>query len=114
MEICDPFANDGSLLSDASTNCHRQSCQFSRHFARMLYAPLADLARVFPLPWSHYVQLIGHSRSSEAFAFYQAEAIRGGWSVRQLRRQMDSQFYERTALSKNKTKMLREGNRCPP
>jgi predicted nuclease of restriction endonuclease-like (RecB) superfamily len=70
---------------------------------------LADLARVFPLPWSHYVQLIGHSRSSEAFAFYQAEAIRGGWSVRQLRRQMDSQFYERTALSKNKTKMLREG-----
>lgn len=70
---------------------------------------LADLARAFPLPWSHYVQLIGHSRSPEAFAFYQAEALRGGWSVRQLRRQMDSQFYERTALSKNKTKMLRDG-----
>lgn len=70
---------------------------------------LSDLARAFPLPWSHYVELIGHSRSPEAFAFYQAEAIRGGWSVRQLRRQMDSQFYERTALSKNKTKMLRDG-----
>jgi predicted nuclease of restriction endonuclease-like (RecB) superfamily len=75
------------------------------------YSPLAvaDLARAFPLPWSHYVQLISHSRSPEAFAFYQAKALRGGWSVRQLRRQMDSQFYERTALSKNKTKMLREG-----
>jgi len=70
---------------------------------------LADLARAFPLPWSHYVELIGHSRSPEAFAFYQAEALRGGWSVRQLRRQMDSQFYERTALSKNKAKMLRDG-----
>lgn len=70
---------------------------------------LADLARAFPLPWSHYVQLISHSRSPEAFAFYQVEALRGGWSVRQLRRQMDSQFYERTALSKNKTKMLQEG-----
>ncbi len=69
---------------------------------------LAELARAFPLPWSHYVQLISHSRSSEAFAFYHAEALRGGWSVRQLRRQMDSQFYERTALSKNKTKLLRE------
>ncbi len=75
---------------------------------------LADLARAFPLPWSHYVQLIGHSRSPEAFVFYQTEAIRGGWSVRQLRRQMDSQFYERTALSKNKTKMLREGTVAQP
>ena len=75
---------------------------------------LADLARAFPLPWSHYVELIGHSRSPEAFAFYQAEALRGGWSVRQLRRQMDSQFYERTALSKNKAKMLREGSDSQP
>jgi hypothetical protein len=39
---------------------------------------LAGLARAFPLSWSHYVQLIGHSRSPEAFAFYQAEALRGG------------------------------------
>ncbi|MFZ4776827.1 MAG: PDDEXK nuclease domain-containing protein [Terrimicrobiaceae bacterium] len=75
---------------------------------------LADLARAFPLPWSHYVELIGHSRSPEAFSFYQAEALRGGWSVRQLRRQMDSQFYERTALSKNKAKLLRDGSASRP
>jgi predicted nuclease of restriction endonuclease-like (RecB) superfamily len=30
----------------------------------------------------------------------------GGWSVRQLDRQINSLFYERTALSRNKAKML--------
>ena len=75
---------------------------------------LADLAHAFPLPWSHYVLLIGRSRSSEAFAFYHAEALRGGWSVRQLQRQMDSQFYERTALSRNKAGMLAKGAKSEP
>jgi predicted nuclease of restriction endonuclease-like (RecB) superfamily len=73
--------------------------------------PLSDLARAFPLPWSHYVLLISRSRSPEAFAFYQTEALRGGWSVRQLQRQMDSQFYERTALSRNKAAMLTKGSK---
>ena len=75
---------------------------------------LGDLARTFPLPWSHYVLLISRSRSSEAFNFYHGEALRGGWSVRQLQRQMDSQFYERTALSRNKANMLTEGAKPQP
>ncbi len=70
---------------------------------------IADLARAFPLPWSHYVQLVSNSRSSEALEFYHTEALRGGWTVRQLRRQMDSQFYERTSLSRNKVAMLKDG-----
>jgi predicted nuclease of restriction endonuclease-like (RecB) superfamily len=79
-----------------------------------LSLPLSELARAFPLPWSHYVLLIGRSRSPEAFAFYQTEALRGGWSVRQLQRQMDSQFYERTALSRDKAAMLRKGAKPQP
>ena len=75
---------------------------------------LTDLARAFPLPWSHYVLLIRRSRSPEAFAFYHTEALRGGWSVRQLQRQMDSQFYERTALSRNKAAMLAKGAKPQP
>ena len=67
------------------------------------------LAAAFPLPWSHYTLLVGKSRSPEARAFYYAEALRGGWSVRQLDRQMASQFYERTALSRNKAAMLTKG-----
>ena len=75
---------------------------------------LGDLARTFPLPWSHYVLLLRGSRSPEAFGFYHAEALRGGWSVRQLQRQMDSQFYERTALSRNKAAMLTKGAKAQP
>ncbi len=74
---------------------------------------LADIARVFPLPWSHYV-LLTSARSPEARDFYHTEALRGGWSVRQLDRQISSLFYERTALSKNKTVMLAKGAKSQP
>ena len=72
------------------------------------------LAEAFPLPWSHYVLLVRKSRSLEALDFYHAEALRGGWSVRQLDRQIASQFYERTALSKNKAAMLTKGGVARP
>jgi len=62
----------------------------------------------FPLPWSAYVQLLS-VRSNAARSFYESEALRCGWTVRQLARQIDSQFYERTYLSRNKRRMLVEG-----
>lgn len=49
-----------------------------------------------------------------ARGFYEAEALRGGWSVRQLRRQIGSQFYERTALSKDNAGMLIRGRKARP
>jgi predicted nuclease of restriction endonuclease-like (RecB) superfamily len=69
---------------------------------------LAELAGRFRLSWSHYVMLL-RTRSEHARAFYETEALRGGWTVRQLRRQIDTQFFERTALSRDKTAMLRKG-----
>ena len=67
----------------------------------------------FPLPWSAYVRLLSvqHER---ARTFYEAEALRGGWTVRQLNRQINSQFYERTALSRNKAALLAEGGEARP
>jgi len=70
--------------------------------------PLEDLARMFTLPWSAYVRLLS-VKDGNARRFYEAEALRGGWSVRQLDRQIGSQFYERTALSRNKAAMLVKG-----
>ncbi len=52
---------------------------------------LLRLAQAFPLPWSAYVRLLS-VKSSEARSFYETEALRGGWSVRQLDRQVGSQF----------------------
>ena len=91
-----------------------ENCQTPSGKSSALPFSLADLARAFPLPWSHYVLLVSRSRSPEALAFYQVEALRGGWSVRQLRRQMDSQFYERTALSRDKAAMLKKGGTALP
>jgi len=48
-------------------------------------------------------------RSEEARRFYEGETLRGGWTIRQLDRQIGTQFYERTALSRNKATMLRRG-----
>src|ERR1044071_5391888 len=55
-----------------------------------------------------YVRLLSVT-SEQARKFYETEALRGGWSVRQLDRQINSLFYERTALSRNKAKMLTKG-----
>ena len=71
-------------------------------------AQIAALREVFPLPWSAYVKLLA-VKNVRARTFYEAEALRGGWSVRQLDRQINTQFYERTALSKNKAAMLAKG-----
>jgi predicted nuclease of restriction endonuclease-like (RecB) superfamily len=67
----------------------------------------------FALPWSHYARLLAVAHP-EAREFYEAEALRDGWTVRQLDRQIGSQFYERTALSKNKAAMLRQGQAMTP
>jgi DUF1016 N-terminal domain len=69
---------------------------------------LKELAKGFPLSWSHYVRLLSVEKP-EARTFYEAEALRGGWTVRQLDRQVGTQFYERVLLSRNKAAMLRKG-----
>jgi predicted nuclease of restriction endonuclease-like (RecB) superfamily len=66
---------------------------------------IAVFANQFSLPWSAYVRLLS-VKNPEARTFYETEALRLGWSVRQLDRQIGSQFYERIALSQNKAAML--------
>ena len=75
--------------------------------------PVSTLADHFRLPWSHYVRLMT-VKSREARHFYEAEAVRGGWSVRQLNRQIGTLFYERTALSRDKAAMLTKGAKPRP
>ncbi len=74
---------------------------------------LETLSEAFPLSWSHYVRLLSVEQP-EARAFYETEALRGGWSVRQLDRQVSTLFYERTALAKNKAKLLTDGAKPRP
>ena len=75
---------------------------------------LERLATAFPLSWTHYVHLMRRTRSTDERTFYETEALRGGWSVRQLDRQISSQFHTRAMLSKNKRTMLENGSKAHP
>ncbi len=72
---------------------------------------LVELGKNFLLSWSHYVRLMSVEKP-EARSFYETEALRGGWNVRQLNRQISTQFYERTMLSRNKAAMLTKGQKA--
>ncbi len=82
-------------------------------YSQKVQTASGQLEGLFPLSWSHYVKLLT-VRTDEARRFYEEEARRGGWSLRQLRRQIGSQFYERTALSRNKAALLTTGTAAKP
>jgi len=99
-----PILQTLSGESSQTGNLQTASGQFPDLFA---------LAKAFPLPWSAYVRLLS-VKSEHARSFYETEALRCGWSVRQLDRQVSSQFYERIALSRNKAAMLEKGEIAAP
>jgi len=70
--------------------------------------PILALPGAFPLSWSQYVRLMS-VENPRARAFYESEAIRGGWSVRQLDRQISTQFYERAVRSKHPHPLIARG-----
>lgn len=60
------------------------------------------------LAWSHYCELLTISDEAKR-SFYEKEAVNSGWSVRELKRQIESSLYERLLLSSgdaNKEKVL--------
>lgn len=61
--------------------------------------PSAKLLPQFALPWSHYVRLMTVA-DLEARRYYEHEALRSGWSVRQLDRQIATVAYERRGRAK--------------
>ena len=56
------------------------------------------------LSWSHYLILM-RIENINARNFYEIEAIQNNWSLRELKRQVNSALYERLVLSKNKEKV---------
>lgn len=60
------------------------------------------------LSWSHYCELLSISDIQKR-SFYEKEAINSGWSIRELKRQINTSLYERLLLSEgklNKEKVL--------
>jgi len=58
----------------------------------------------FNLSWSHYLILM-RMEDINARNFYEIEAFENNWSLRELKRQVNSSLYERLVLSKDKEKV---------
>ena len=69
----------------------------------------ADKSLLTRLSFSMFKELI-YVEDATARQFYETECIKGNWSVRELKRQIGSLFYERTALSTNKAGMVEIAN----
>lgn len=66
--------------------------------------PVAALVQ--KLTFSHFVELLRVDDPLQR-AFYEIECVKGGWSVRELKRQIGSLLFERLGLSTDKEKLLR-------
>ena len=67
-----------------------------------IYETLSRKSQIpFLLSWSHYVQLLKIGDDRER-GFYEIEANKNNWSVRELQRQFNSALYERLALNRDK------------
>ena len=59
---------------------------------------------IYRLSFSHLAELLDLPDDTQR-RFYEIECIRGNWSVRELRRQIASLYYQRSGLSKDKAKL---------
>ncbi|MCX7926585.1 MAG: PDDEXK nuclease domain-containing protein, partial [Candidatus Omnitrophica bacterium] len=83
---------------------------FSRsnlQYMRMLYLKYPKCQTLSgKLSWSHYVELLSVS-DDLARSFYEKQCIAENWSVRELKRQINSMLFERIGLSKDKKGVLK-------
>ncbi len=70
----------------------------------LAFSKSETVSRKFNLSWSHYVFLTKISNENER-NFYEIEAVKNSWSLRELKRQFDSALFERLSLSKDRQKV---------
>ena len=71
-------------------------------YMRMFYKAYPNFDKIsFSLSWSHYLELM-IIEDQDKRNFYEKECISSNWSVRELRRQLDTSLFERLLLSNEK------------
>ena len=68
------------------------------------YSISQTVSAEFKLSWSHYLILM-RIEDIDVRKFYEIEAFENNWSLRELKRQVNSSLYERLVLSKDKEKV---------
>ncbi|MCC5845847.1 MAG: hypothetical protein JJU05_16490 [Verrucomicrobia bacterium] len=72
-------------------------------------SPVDGKTLISKLSFTHINELITLDNPTQR-AFYEAECIRGNWSVRELKRQIGSLYFERSGLSLDKQKLSKLAN----
>jgi predicted nuclease of restriction endonuclease-like (RecB) superfamily len=72
----------------------------------MSHETMQAATKYFKLSWSHYLVLMRIEDKAQR-NFYEIEAAKRDWTVRQLNREYASSLYERLALSRNKDEVMR-------
>ena len=84
--------------------------EFGKGFSRSNLQNMRQLYLAYPkcqtlsgnLSWSHYCELLSISDPGKR-SFYEKEAVNANWSVRELKRQIESSLFERLLLSRGDT-----------
>ena len=100
------FPNGSAIPQDSSRFEIRSTASIESAGANIRSTPLIESDRVeagrFPplLGWSHYLVLL-RVQNVHARSFYEIEAARESWSVRELERQIASLLFERLAMNRD-------------
>ncbi|MBS3124029.1 DUF1016 family protein [Candidatus Woesearchaeota archaeon] len=95
-----------SLSHDLKLNYGKGFSKSNVYLMRLFYLKYPKFQTLSgKLSWSHYTELLGVSEDL-ARRFYEKECLNEKWSIRELRRQIDSLLFERLSLSKDKKEVL--------
>ncbi len=91
--------------------------RYGKGFSRRNILNMRSFYRSYPiwqtlsakLSWSHYIELLSIEGDLER-SFYEKQCLIENWSVRELKRQIDSALFYRLALSKNKEESVSTGD----
>ena len=100
------------LARDLTMKLGNGFCRSNLQYMRKFYLMSQKSQTSGFLTWSHYLEILRADDPLE-IAFYQKECESSKWSVRELRRQMQSMLFHRIALSRDKEGVLalaNEGN----
>ena len=120
-EVCgenDRAAYGKQVLKDLS---ERLTEEFGKGFSVRNLRNMRRFYLTFPirqtlsaeLSWSHYQLLVGVPDETERM-FYAEEAVKSGWSVRQLQRQINTMYYQRILASRDKESVAAEIQTAEP
>ena len=96
-----------------NADCAITDCRIQNQIGQSVIAQSSDNDLQLPpeklfrlLSFTHFTLIMGVEKPL-ARTFYELEAIKGTWTVRELKRQIQTNYFERSAISKNPEKMSR-------